>query len=175
MDTLINTTLWVLAGYGLTLLVLGFAIGMCVDALAVFVAHHFGIERTMMFRLDPAKVLLIAGVVIFAVLVWAGSRSQAKAAECFPFELAYLQEVQAGRTPMMLDSTHLPKIVTDVEMVLNTKLGTVTRGFMELTPTLLTVGLEVDGCILPAMHFPTKPELGPTLTPAEGASGASRV
>jgi hypothetical protein len=64
-----------LVGYALLLVVLAAALVLLVDAGATLIAGRMGVRRDSMFSFDPMKVLIIAGIVIFAIVLWTFARS----------------------------------------------------------------------------------------------------
>lgn len=111
------------------------------------------------------KTLLLAGA--FACLSFGVS-----AAECeFPFDTTVAGLISDGNPVNVIDPTELPEIVETIETMLGADFGAVTRGFFAEAGGKILLGLEVDGCLLPAINM----GLAPTSAPLSGKDEAGNV
>lgn len=101
------------------------------------------------------KVAVLAIIGIFAAFLF--TCRFAKADECTSYD-ATLASIEAqGVAVYSIPPDKLQITVTDLEKITEDDYGTVTRGFMFESDTMLIVGFEVSGCLLDPVYL-AKPQ-----------------
>lgn len=107
------------------------------------------------------KIAIVAGVFAGGILLWVGSQSSVKSAECQSFDKVVADGAAMGLMPFVIPPDRLPAAVKQVEGITGKDYGAVTRGFMVLLgkpdaqePSIATFGFEVGGCMLDPQTVP---------------------
>lgn len=106
------------------------------------------------------KTLIVAGIGVFAIVLWGFAAASSKAADCQSYERVLGAEQVVGADVHTIPADKLPKIITDLELLTGLPLDEVTRGFLVVDGVDLTFGFEIGGCLMPALHIHMTPAIG---------------